>query len=153
MSPVHVVLVKNSKSAMGGNQGKINVSIKAVVYRADGTVLALRRTKTAPTRPLQWDLPGGILDYGEDTMAGIIREIKEEAGLDIKDVKILDVISAFDDKDEFWVTIGYSAHTTSDTVLLSYEHDRFQWVSPTEFGKLRASPRNKKFVKLFETAQ
>lgn len=138
---------------MKNNQGKINVSIKAVVYKDDGRVLALRRTKTAPTRPLQWDLPGGILDYGEDTMAGIIREINEEAGLVIKDVKLLDVISAFDDKDEFWVTIGYSAHTTSDTVQLSYEHDRFQWVTPAEFGQLRASPRNKKFVKLFETAQ
>src|SRR3989344_9602689 len=104
------------------DKGVINVSIKAVVYRADGRVLALRRTKTAPTRPLQWDLPGGILDYGEDTMAGIIREIKEEAGIDVVSVKLLDVISAFDDKDEFWVTIGYSAYTTSDTVQLSYEH-------------------------------
>lgn len=135
------------------NQNQINVSIKAVVYRDDGKVLALRRTKTAPTRPLQWDLPGGILDYGEDTLAGIMREIKEEAGIDVVTVKLLDVISAFDDKDEFWVTIGYSARAKSDTVQLSYEHDRFQWVTPAEFRQLRASPRNQKFVKLFGAGQ
>lgn len=60
------------------------VSQKAIIYDDQGRVLTIRRTKTAPTRPLQWDLPGGELDYGEDTHAGMRREIKEETCLEVE---------------------------------------------------------------------
>ena len=38
------------------------VAQKAVLVRADGKILALRRSKTDPARPLTWDLPGGDVE-------------------------------------------------------------------------------------------
>lgn len=36
-----------------------------------------------------WSLPGGKLEYGETLGEGMIREIREETGLDVKVVKLL----------------------------------------------------------------
>ncbi len=127
------------------------ISQKAILFNSDRQLLTMRRTKTAPSRPLYWDLPGGGLDLGEDAKDGIIREIKEETGLDIQNLCIMDIISGFNDRDEFWVTICYTALPTTTTVVLSYEHDDFMWVTPDEFQKLKASPKNKKFVERFKS--
>ncbi|MBI4652822.1 NUDIX hydrolase [Candidatus Kuenenbacteria bacterium] len=126
---------------------KIGVSQKAILFNENGKILTIRRTKTAPSRPLYWDLPGGDLYFGEEVKEGITREIKEETGLEVQDLLLFDVISGLNDKNEFWVTICYIARPITVDVVLSYEHDDFKWVTPNEFQKLKVSPRNKKFVK------
>lgn len=70
-----------------------DVVMKAILYREDGRLLALRRSKTAPIRPLEWDLPGGELELGEDANEGILREIKEETALPVEDLQPLHIIS------------------------------------------------------------
>lgn len=135
---------------MENDNQKIGVSQKAILFNESGKILTIRRTETAPSRPLHWDLPGGDLDFGEDAKEGIIREIKEETGLEVEDLKLLDVISAFNDVKQFWVTICYIARPTTNKAVLSYEHDDLKWVTPDEFLKLKASPRNKKFVERFK---
>lgn len=90
---------------MENNNQKIRVSQKAIIFREDGKILTMRRTATAPSRPLYWDLPGGDLDFGEDVKDGIVREIREEAGLEVQELAVIDAISGFNDKKEFWVTI------------------------------------------------
>ena len=136
---------------MGDKEQKIEVAQKAVIYDKDGKLLTIRRSETAPSRPLHWDLPGGDLDFGEHTTEGILREIREETGLEVQDLKVMDVISGLNDKNEFGVTICYVAQPKSTEVTLSYEHDDFQWVTADEFQKLEASPRNKKFVEKFKS--
>jgi len=134
---------------MENNNRKIGVSQKIIIFRDDGKLLALRRSETAPSRPLFWDLPGGDLEFGEDATEGIIREIREETGLEVAGLKVIDAISGFNDKKEFWVTICYIAYAKASVVKLSFEHNDFRWVTPDEFQKLKASPRNKKFVEQF----
>ena len=129
---------------------EIGISQKAVIYREDGKILALRRTASAPSRPLYWDLPGGQLEFGEEPKEDIEREIKEEAGIDVKDLKFLDVFATFNDRKQFWLTIGYRAKAVKDEIKLSFEHDDFRWITPDEFLKLKASPKNKQFVEAFK---
>jgi len=135
---------------MGNNNKKIGVSQKVILLQENGKFLTIRRSKTAPSRPLNWDLPGGDLDFGEDAKEGIIREIKEETGLEVSEPKVIDAISGLNDENEFWVTICYTARPATTVVKLSYEHDDFKWVTPGEFQQLEAAPKNKKFVERFD---
>ena len=132
-----------------GDTGDYRVSVKAVVYREDGTILAIRRSKTAPTRPLQWDIPGGELEYGESLIDGVRRETREETGLEGGKVDLLDAIARFNDKQEFWTAICYAVKAETADVKLSYEHDDYRWVTPEEFEVIQPSSRNTEFVAAF----
>lgn len=54
----------------------------------DGVVLIQRKNP-----PFGWALPGGFVDYGESLEDAVIREAKEETGLDLTDVKQFHVYS------------------------------------------------------------
>jgi 8-oxo-dGTP diphosphatase len=74
-----------------------------IVYRSpkltvDGVLLngqqvLLIKRKHEPFKDT-WALPGGFVDYGETTEHAVIREMKEETGLD---VKIIDLIGVYSD--------------------------------------------------------
>jgi 8-oxo-dGTP diphosphatase len=132
------------------NKNKLTrIAQKVILLRKDGKILTIRRSITAPTRPLQWDLPGGMLDFGEDPKVGIIREIREETGLKVNELSLFDTSSKILDSGEFRVVICYTAFTTKAKVVLSYEHDDLKWVTPQEFLRIKASPTHKKFVRRF----
>jgi ADP-ribose pyrophosphatase YjhB (NUDIX family) len=131
------------------DQGDFLVATKAIILRADGHMLTMRRSITAPTNPLGWDLPGGILELDEEADQGIIRETKEETNLEIEPPQAFHAIARPNNIGEHWVNIYYVANATSEEVTLSFEHDEFQWVMPETFGELRGSMRNKEAVAHF----
>jgi 8-oxo-dGTP diphosphatase len=130
---------------------KIGVSQKAIIFNERKEVLAIHRTKTAPSNPNKWDFPGGDLDFGEDAIKGITREVKEEVEIEIKNLKPFDVESHVNEKGDFWVTIAYIAKAISDKVVLSFEHDEFKWLTAKEFLRLESSEKLKLFVKKLTT--
>lgn len=129
--------------------GKIGVSQKAIIFNREGKILVLRRSGAAPSNPGKWDFPGGDLDFGEDAIGGIIREIKEESGLEVKNLKPFDVESHINKEGDFWVTIAYTAKSISDKVILSYEHDESKWLTAEDFLKLESSEKLRRFVGCF----
>ena len=67
------------------------VGVGAVVFR-DDSVLLIRRGKEP--RAGQWSLPGGAQKLGETVFAAACREVKEEAGIDVRVVGLLDVVDS-----------------------------------------------------------
>lgn len=130
------------------SSNKIGVSQKAVIFREDGKILAVRRSNTHPLRPKGWDIPGGDLEFGENAKEGICREIKEETGLEVCNLKVVDAISRFNDKNEYWIVVCYIAKAKNDAVKLSWEHDDFKWVTADEFLQLDALPHIQEFIRL-----
>lgn len=56
----------------------------AVVFNNEGKILLSKRYKPGDWAHEKWNLPGGIIDYGEHPANTAIREVKEETGIDIK---------------------------------------------------------------------
>ena len=81
------------------------VGIGGVVIE-DGKALLIKRAN----EPLmgQWSIPGGTLELGETLTEGTVRELKEETGLE---VRVLDMIEVFErinfghGADEMWSTM------------------------------------------------
>lgn len=66
-------------------------AVGAVVFRGDD-VLVIRRGR----EPLkgQWSIPGGKLDHGERLHDGVAREVREETGVEIRVLELLDVFES-----------------------------------------------------------
>ena len=58
--------------------------IKIALIDSNRDVLFLVRSVTHPRYPNELDLPGGIIEYGENALSGILRELKEECGITIE---------------------------------------------------------------------
>lgn len=125
----------NSKIMNSYNDPKnlILVTQKIIILNNSGKILSLRRSKTDPSKPLSWDLPGGLIDQGEDTHEAILREVKEESGIEVETPKLLDVFDCVTEQGKYLICIGYTTKAISTDVVLSYEHDQYEWISKEEF--------------------
>ncbi|MBM3269778.1 MAG: (deoxy)nucleoside triphosphate pyrophosphohydrolase [Candidatus Sericytochromatia bacterium] len=54
--------------------------VGAVIRRGDAVLLAQRRSDQA--EPLRWELPGGKCAPGEEPPAALVRELREELGIE-----------------------------------------------------------------------
>jgi 8-oxo-dGTP diphosphatase len=75
--------------------------VHVLVYNAVGKVLMSRRAATQAVHPGMWQLPSGLLEYGETATAGAARELAEETGITVKPdemtlVHVMHYISAHD---------------------------------------------------------
>jgi 8-oxo-dGTP diphosphatase len=69
------------------------VGVGAVILEK-GRVLLVRRARD----PLQgrWVVPGGRVEWGETLEEAIVREVREETGLDVRPTEMLGVVDAID---------------------------------------------------------
>ncbi len=114
-------------------------AVKAVIKNDEGKFLFLQR-KPDPSKKVipSWDLPGGLVEKGEDDKSALQREIQEELGVDSvvgDEVGRWTFIRPFDGN-TVNVT-NYSVRLLSQDLKLSHEHTDFQWV---EFSQAKELP-------------
>lgn len=105
---------------------------KAILLNERDEVLLVRRSKGDNKRPGEWDIPGGAIDDGEDPRTAVIREIQEEVGITLSpdQVHIIYAETTVYEESLYVVRIQYAARVDNATVVLSDEHDEYQWLSP-----------------------
>ena len=64
---------------MAESSPRHSVSVAAAIVDESGQVLAVRRRDNG-----HWEPPGGILELHETIQAGLVREVREETGLEVE---------------------------------------------------------------------
>lgn len=103
--------------------------VEAVVER-DGRVLLARRAHD-PAAGL-WDLPGGFPDEGEEPLAALEREVREETGLALEDVQLLGVWIEPDYEGRSVFTVTYRATAGEGEALAADDVAELRWVGRDE---------------------
>ena len=109
-----------------------NVAQKAVIEK-DGKILVVRGIGDTV-----WEFPGGRLDAGEAPVDGLVREIKEELGVVITDVRPLRVLPSYHYKSKTHnVYIAYSCtYDGSPMTVDDTELEELKWVTREELKDL-----------------
>jgi 8-oxo-dGTP diphosphatase len=104
---------------------------KLILRDGAGNVLLLRRSKTHPTQALLMDLPGGVIDGGEQPIEALLRELAEETRLhlDPNDLKLVFAATGLkDDMSALRLVYAAKLPTRKPKVTLSWEHDKYEWL-------------------------
>lgn len=110
----------------------IIVGVAAVIWNAKRELLLIRRTKSP--RCGEWSLPGGKVEFGESLAAAVKREIREETGLEIEIVGLIDVVETIDDaaagaSGAHFVLIDYAARLVSGEAVAASDAANATWVA------------------------
>ena len=65
-------------------EGEYHLTVLGIIQRPDGKILITQRIMTKAWAPGWWEVSGGAAQAGEESGAAVMREIKEETGLDVK---------------------------------------------------------------------
>ena len=63
--------------------GDFHLTVLGVIQRPDGTFLITKRVDTKAWAPGAWEVSGGATQAGETSEEAVIREVKEETGIDV----------------------------------------------------------------------
>ena len=111
------------------------VGVGAVVVD-EGRVLLVRRGR----EPLkgEWSLPGGMLELGEGLTAGVVREVREETGLDVEPVELVELLDRIYREGErvryHYVIADYLCRVTGGTLKAASDAEAVRWVERAEWS-------------------
>jgi 8-oxo-dGTP diphosphatase len=105
------------------NQPSVGVAI--IIFK-DGKIL-LGEDLTKGGEPL-YGVPGGHWETNETLSEAVKREVLEEAGIEIQNLKLISVYDFFrPDKNKRYVTIGFKADYKSGKLKDESRHTRKNW--------------------------
>ena len=106
---------------------------------ADGRVLLAERPK-GKTMAGMWEFPGGKVEAGERPEATLIRELKEELGIDVKEACLAPFAFASHAYEDFHLLMPLYLCRRWDGIVDPQEGQRLAWVRPRDMGKYSMPP-------------
>jgi ADP-ribose pyrophosphatase YjhB (NUDIX family) len=130
----------NNPSAPKANS--IVPSVTAIVLDTEGALLLVHKTDNN-----LWALPGGGVDLGESVSDAVVREVKEETGLDVEVTDLVGVytnprhVIAYDDgevRQQF--SLCFRTRLLGGQLATSSETSEVEFVDPTRLDDLTIHP-------------
>jgi mutator protein MutT len=113
------------------------IGVGAVIIK-DGKIL-LEKRKNEPGKG-KWSIPGGLVELGESVEQTVIREVKEETGLEVEKPEHIDVVDNVV-RDEngkvkyHFVIIDYFVKLKGGTLEARSDAEELRWVAFDEVEK------------------
>jgi ADP-ribose pyrophosphatase YjhB (NUDIX family) len=106
---------------------KFMVGVTGVLRDDQGRVLLLRHRMWPPEK--QWGLPTGYAKAGEDFGATVVREVREETGLDVKAGRLVHLKSGY----KLRIEVAYEAQLVGGEMKIdTFEILEGKWFSPNQ---------------------
>lgn len=95
----------------------------------NGKMLFLKRTKDSKIEPEKWGLPGGHLEKFLSPERNVLKEVKEESGLDIIECKLINVR---DIQNNMKIYYYMCTPAEGEVIINNDEHFQYKWMSIKE---------------------
>ncbi len=122
-----------------------------VIRNSDGAVLIARRKPEAgPTGGL-WEFPGGKIEPGEQPRESLVREIREELGVDIEINTLICIVKKDTDNMPLELIVFEAMITEGDPKPL--EHDELAWVMPPALDETGFPEPDKPIIRFLKSGR
>jgi len=109
--------------------------VGAVIVES-GRVLLVRRWQ----QPLKgkWSLPGGMLELGESLLSGVAREVREETGLEVEPIELIELLDRVHREDNrvryHYVIADYLCRVVGGSLQAASDANAVRWVERAEWN-------------------
>jgi 8-oxo-dGTP diphosphatase len=114
-----------------------------------GRVLLIRRGR----EPLkgEWSIPGGMVELGEDLRRSVRREVKEETGIRVKPLAVLEVFDRIVRERErirfHYVIVDFACRRIGGRLLSSSDALDARWVRHEDLGHYHLTPKLRQVIR------
>ena len=113
------------------------VGVGAILVQ-DGKIL-LEKRKNPPGKG-QWSVPGGLVELGESIEQAVLREVKEETGLEVEKPKHIDIVDNVDLDEQgkvryHFVIVDYFVKLKSGTARAASDAEDVRWIQLSDVEK------------------
>ena len=113
---------------MAESSPRHSVSVAAAIVDESGQLLAVRRRDNG-----HWEPPGGILELHETIQAGLVREVREETGLEVEPQALSGV---YKNMRRGIVALVFRCRIIDGEPRPTREAEQVSWLSPDEVRDL-----------------
>ena len=131
------------------NLGSIVTVVAVALVDVDGRVLLSRRPEDKVMGGL-WEFPGGKMERGESPESALIREMKEELGIDTKESCLAPLSFSSHAYDDFHVLLLLYVCRKWWGVPSSKEDNALAWVRPPRLGDYAMPAADKPLVAMLQ---
>ena len=126
-------------------------TVEAIIYNEKGEILLIQ---CRPKWGEYWHTIGGHIDIGETAEQALRREVKEEAGLELDDIKFIgwqDVINPEGYyKKVHSIDLNFCARMSGGKITKSDEMEKYVWAKPDEaLRTLKIDPSSMKTIEFY----
>lgn len=113
------------------------VATKAIIFNTNlKKYLVLKKSDVEEINPNTFDMPGGRIEFGEKLEEAVVREAKEETGLEVVAKQVFNAWTFVKKDNDFQLTgVDFLCLTEEEKVRLSPEHSGFEWREAEEIIK------------------
>lgn len=106
-------------------------------------VLLVRRAN--PPLKGEWSIPGGMVESGETTREAVVREVREETGLEVKPLQLVEVFERIlRDEDSrvryHYVLVDYLCQVTGGAARAASDVTELCWAGADQLRELSVAP-------------
>lgn len=133
--------------------------VAGLIISSDNRIL-MGKKKGGGVYPDCWHIPGGGVEKGESKEEALIREIKEEVGIDVSNLVIKKISSGDSDcsvktdrktGEKYKVEMNFSVYEVDFLekaeeieIVLEDDLEKARWVDRDELGKIKLTPPSEK---------
>ena len=124
---------------------KLLLVVAAALIDADGRVLIAQRPEGKQLAGL-WEFPGGKLEAGERPEDTLIRELREELGISVKEPCLAPLTFASHRYPDFHLLMPLFVCRRWEGVPQAVEHAAIRWVHPTRLRDFPMPPADEPLI-------
>jgi 8-oxo-dGTP diphosphatase len=119
--------------------------VAVALIDTDGRVLIAKRPEGKSLAGL-WEFPGGKVEPGERPEAALIRELKEELGIDVTEACLAPFVFTSHAYESFHLLMPLYLCRRWSGVVQAHEHSALKWVRPAQLPDYPMPPADEPLI-------